>query len=109
LTIKFTRHTAASLPAFSYQLSAISKPYTLSSRANIISRSETMLSRGTSVWFMIFSKTTTHRFNSMGLSACSSHGITASHLKSLAPDKSGTRNLKCETPPHTSRLLSRHS
>jgi len=78
LTIKFTRHTAASLPAFSYQLSAINK-------------------------------TTTRRINSMGLSACSSHGITAPQPKSLAPDKSGTRNLKCETPPHTSRLLSRHS
>ena len=78
LTIKFTRHTAASLPAFSYQLSAINK-------------------------------TTTRRINSMGLFACSSHGITAPHPKSLAPDKSGTRNLKCETPPHTSRLLSRHS
>ena len=59
LTIKFTRHTAASLPAFSYQLSAISK-------------------------------TTTHRANSMGLSACSSHEITAPHLKSFAPGEPGT-------------------
>src|SRR5271154_4218588 len=33
LTIKFTRHTAVPLPAFSCQLSAISKPRTLSSRA----------------------------------------------------------------------------
>jgi hypothetical protein len=78
LTIKFTRHTAASLPAFSCQLSAISK-------------------------------TTTHRANSMGLSACSSHGITASHRRSFAPGEPGTLNLKRETPPHTSRLLSRHS
>jgi hypothetical protein len=64
LTIKFTRHTAASLPAFSYQLSAISKP-------------------------------TTHRANSMGLSACSSHGITASHPEFLCSRR--TRNSKSET------------
>src|SRR3954467_3536980 len=47
LTIKFTRHTAASLPAFSFQLSAIINPHTRSSRASIIPRSEKMRSRGT--------------------------------------------------------------
>jgi len=62
LTIKFTRHTAASLPAFSYPLSAISQP-------------------------------TTHRANSMGLSACSSHGITTPHLEFLLGIN---RNLKSE-------------
>jgi hypothetical protein len=52
LTIKFTRHTAASLPAFSCQLSAVSFQPSANlapchPERSIVSRSETMRSRGT--------------------------------------------------------------
>jgi hypothetical protein len=52
---------------------------------------------------------TTRRANCMGLFACSSRGITASYLAYLAPGEPGIGNPKHKTPPHTSRLLFRHS
>src|SRR4029077_14534893 len=58
LTIKFTRHTAASLPSI--------LPHCHPERS-FDSRSETMRSRGTLSWFLISAKTTTRRANSMGL------------------------------------------
>ena len=73
LTIKFTRHTAASLPAFSYQLSAISKPTTLSSRANIISRNERMRSRGTLCLVCDFQQIHHTPRKLYGPRSCSSH------------------------------------
>ena len=105
LTIKFTRHTAASLPAFRIQLcqlSAVSPqqtPHPVIPSGASFREAKRCAVEGPCVWFVISSKTTTHRANSMGLSACSSHGITASRLKSLAPDKSGTRNLKMRNSP----------
>ena len=88
LTIKFTRHTAAPLPAFRIQLSAVSfqpsanPPHCHPEQASFREAKRCAV-EGPCVWFVIFSKTTTHRANPMGLSACSSHGITASHSRPL--------------------------